>query len=86
MNTQTGDLGPAGGSRLERAIVLQLLRDDHGQQWSREELSAEIAAEPAALELALSRLAADGILCTQAANVSASTAARRMDELGLIGI
>lgn len=34
-----------GGSRIERAIVLQLLRDDREQAWSRERLAIELGAD-----------------------------------------
>ncbi len=29
--------------RIERVIILQLLRDDHGDRWSRAELEVEIS-------------------------------------------
>ena len=73
-------------SRLERAIVVQLLRDDREQKWSRAELSVELGAEAPAVEEALRRLARDGILCLAEEEVWASRAARRLDELGLIGL
>jgi DNA-binding Lrp family transcriptional regulator len=74
------------GPRLERAIVLQLLRDDREQRWSCEELGAEIDAGAPAVEEAVRRLHDDGILCRAGQEVWASRAARRLDELGLIGI
>jgi 2-keto-4-pentenoate hydratase len=86
MNTEPSESRPVDGLRLERAIVLQLLRDDHEQRWSREELLAEIDAEAPALERALSRLGADGVLCVIETHAWASRAALRMDELGLIGV
>jgi hypothetical protein len=86
MNTESSESRPADGSRLERAIVLQLLRDDHEQRWPREELLAGIGGEEPALERALSRLVADGVLCADETHVWASRAAQRIDELGLIGI
>ena len=40
---------PPDHRRVERAIVLQLLRDDHGERWSRTELQAALNIEPSAL-------------------------------------
>jgi hypothetical protein len=76
----------ADGSKLERAIVLQLLRDDRDERWSRAELGVEMGAETTAMEEALRRLGGDGILCLADEDVWASRAARRLDELGLIGL
>jgi 2-keto-4-pentenoate hydratase len=86
MDTESSESRSVDGLRLERAIVLQLLRDDREQRWTREELLAEIDAEAPALERALSRLGADGVLCAAEEHVWASRAARRVDELGLIGV
>jgi hypothetical protein len=73
-------------SGLERAIVLQLLRDDHPRPWSPEELCSEVRADPGAVERAVRRLGADGVLCRAGKEVSAARAARRLDELGLIAL
>jgi predicted transcriptional regulator len=72
--------------RLERAIVLQLLRDDHGGPWSREELGVELNADAEAVEKALRALGDEGVLRLSGERVSAARATRRLDELGLIGI
>ena len=78
---------PAGdGSTLERAIILQLLRDDHEPRWSRATLAREFKAEPAALEGALKALSGQGVLSLAEEEVWASPAARRLDELELISI
>lgn len=74
------------GARLERAIVLQLLRDDREPGWPIEELGLEIGTEGPALAQALGRLSGEGVLCLVRERVSASRATRRLDELGLIGI
>jgi len=76
---------------LERAIVLQLLRDDHERMWSREQLIGELeSGRPklgaAADEQTLRRLEQEGVLGLSDAAVWASSAARRLDALGLIGI
>lgn len=71
----------------ERAVVLQVLRDDHEERWSRAELAEEISDfEPAALEEALGCLERDGVLHRQDDSVWAARAARRLDELELISI
>lgn len=78
-----GEFGP----RIERAIILQFLRDDHGNRWSRAELEVEISnVEPLDISDALARLDQDGIAQISGESVSASRAVRRLDELGLIAI
>jgi hypothetical protein len=72
---------------VERAIVLQVLRDDRDEHWSHAALVREIAdREPAVIELALARLTCEGVLSRDGARVCASRAARRLDELELIGV
>ncbi len=72
---------------VERAIVLQLLREDHEQRWTRAELTREIPDfEPAMLDEALTRLDREGVLHRQESSVWASRAARRLDELELISV
>jgi hypothetical protein len=86
MHIHSSDPRPGAGPRLERAVVLQLLRDDHAARWSREELLSELDGEMALLEEALIRLHGDGVLTLSDEQISASRAARRLDELGLIAI
>jgi hypothetical protein len=77
----------ADGAGLERAIILQLLRDDHERMWSREQLSAELALDQSeVIEQALGRLEKEGVITASEEAVWASSAARRLDELGLIGV
>ncbi len=72
---------------VERAVVLQILRDDHEERWPRIELAQEISDfEPAVLEEALGRLGRDGVLQREGDSVWAAYAARRLDELELISI
>jgi DNA-binding HxlR family transcriptional regulator len=72
---------------VERAIVLQLLRDDHDERWTRAELTLEIPDfEPSMLDKALARLDRDGVLHREETSVWASRAARRLDELELVSI
>jgi hypothetical protein len=86
MSTQSRE--PRGGRRwrLERAIILQLLRDDRDANRSREELLVDLGGEMPPLEEALRRLQDDGVVLVSDEQVSASIAARRLDELGLIGV
>ncbi len=72
---------------VERAIVLQVLRDDHEERWSRAELARELRDfQPPVLEAALARLELEGILHREGEQVWASRASRRLDELELISI
>jgi hypothetical protein len=76
-----------GDVRLERAIILQLLRDDHDPMWSRGQLMTELQSEQSeALEEALRRLEQEGVLGCSEQAAWASRAVRRLDELGLIGV
>ncbi|HEV2924906.1 MAG TPA: hypothetical protein VGW98_12780 [Solirubrobacteraceae bacterium] len=86
MNTKSREPRAGGRSRLERAIILQLLRDDRDAKRSRGELLIELGGEMPPLEEALGRLQDDGVVLVSDERVSASTAARRLDELGLIGV
>jgi len=86
MHTESREPRAGDDVRLERAIVLQLLRDDHPKNWSRAELASEMDVEMAAVETALSRLHAEGVLRLENDEVSASPAMWRLDELELISI
>jgi hypothetical protein len=72
---------------IERVIILQFLRDDHGDRWSRAELEVEISnVEPLDISDALARLDQDRIVQISGESAWASRAVRRLDELGLIAI
>ncbi len=80
---------------LERAIVLQLLRDDHGRMWSHAQLAIELEPElesdqaeirRQAVRDALRRLEREGVLGMSEHQAWASNATRRLDELGLIAV
>jgi hypothetical protein len=71
----------------ERAIVLQVLRDDHGERWSLAELEYEASdVAPRAIREAFDRLVAEGVLVTDGEHVLASRCARHLDTLGLVSI
>ena len=87
MQDQPSQVLREGNPRVERAIILQLLSDDHGERWSRAELEVEISnVDPLDISDALARLDQDGIVQISGESVSASRAVRRLDELGLIAI
>lgn len=74
----------ADGAKLERVIVLQVLSEE--RRWSRTELAAELGSDATGLDSALAALHGQGVLCLAEDDVWASPAARRLDELELIGI
>jgi hypothetical protein len=75
------------GRCVERAVVLQVLRDDHERRWSRAELESKLSdIERDVFDGALSKLAATGVVHTENEHVCASDATRRLDELELIGV
>jgi hypothetical protein len=86
MHKESSEPPAVDGSRLERAIVLQLLRDDCDPKWSREALRAELGSDVDSLDEALRVLCGEGVLCLAEEQVWVSRAARRLDELELIGI
>jgi hypothetical protein len=86
MHTESKETQAVSGPRFERAIVLALLRDDHEQRWSSAELAIEMDAQASALAQALRALAEEGVLVISGEAAWASSAARRLDELGLISV
>jgi hypothetical protein len=74
-------------SEIERAIVLQLLSDEHHMRWSHDELTGALAHLPASdLSEAILRLDADGVLERRGERIWASRPTRRLDELALIAV
>jgi hypothetical protein len=74
--------------RNERAIILQLLRDDHPAEWTLVELEAALdGVEAPALIEALDVLSRQGVVLVPAdGRLIASPCARCLDALDLIGI
>jgi hypothetical protein len=71
----------------QRSIVLQLLRDDHPEQWTRQELEAEISGIPERTILAaLVYLAIEEVVEVDEDGVRAAKCARYLDELGLVAL
>jgi hypothetical protein len=79
--------GRTDEEQIERALVLQVLRDDHPERWTRAELEAEVFDfDPLTVNEALTRLAAVGVVILDGERVRASACARRIDALELIAI
>jgi hypothetical protein len=81
------DCNPKFAEIAQRAVLLQLLRDDHDERWSRAELDAEVSdIEPGALSDGLEQLERDGLVLSLDDEVLASRSARHVDDLRLVGI
>lgn len=73
--------------RAQRAIVLQLLRDDHDDSWARTELDAELGdIEAEAIARSLESLQEAGVVELEGDALSVSRVAWRLHELALIGV
>lgn len=84
---ESKDPRAAGSRTLERAIVLVLLSEDDGERrWSRAELGEGMGVGQDQLATALRALLEAGVLEHEGDQVWPSSAARRLDELELIGI
>jgi hypothetical protein len=71
----------------ERAIVLQVLREDRDERWSRAELEHEIYdIDPVAIGEAMEHLREEGVVHISGQLVWASRCARHLDELGMVSI
>jgi hypothetical protein len=71
----------------QRAVVLQVLRDDHPVQWTLAELEAQISDIPQqALLSALLHLAIEEVLTFDEESIRASRCARHMDLLELVSV
>ncbi len=71
----------------ERAIVLQALRDDHDERWTRAELEEQVSdLPPQAVRDGLVRLEAERVLVTEGEHVLASRCVRHLDRLELASI
>jgi hypothetical protein len=87
MNTESSEPRTADRRRLERAIVLELLsEEDEQRRWSRAELGDSLGIGADELEAALTGLLQTGVLNLLDDLLTPSAAARRLDQLELIGI
>jgi hypothetical protein len=74
-------------TRVQRAVILELLRDDHEERWGLAELSDAIGSQASGtLATVLDELEHHGLVVTLGDWVLASRSARHIDELDLIGI
>jgi hypothetical protein len=79
MDKDTHDL------RTKQAVFLQLLRDDHPEQWSRADLERELLdVDPQAIGGALAFLVAEGVAIVDGEHVRASRSARCISALEMI--
>jgi hypothetical protein len=68
-------------------IVLQVLRDDHEQPWTRAELEHALHdVDPAAITVALERLNEQGVIRIESDQIEASPCARHLNALAFICI
>lgn len=87
MHDQSSDTPWSDPWTAERAIVLQVLRNDKDPRWTLAELQAEAYdIDPTALADALDRLERHGIVVACGEGVVASRAALHMDALGMVSI
>jgi hypothetical protein len=87
MPKEPKQFSPEDAPMLERAFVLQLLRDDHAAGWSEAELASEIDdAEPATIQTAIGGLSAAGVLVAADGIVQASRCTRHLDELEMLSV
>lgn len=87
MQDQTKQISNDRDPRLERAIALQTLRDDHDEGWRRAALADELGdADPIAIRNALTRLEEEGVVEFAGEMVRASRAAMRLHDLGVIAV
>jgi hypothetical protein len=71
----------------ERAIVLQVLRDDHDERWTRVELEEQVSdLAPQAIRDGLARLESERVIVTEGRHVLASRCVRHIDRLELVSI
>ena len=86
MQDQTKQIRSDSDRLVERAIILQALRDDH-ERWSRAELEAELDyADPTSIDDALTHLRYMGVIEIADGTIRASRAAKCLDELGMIAV
>jgi hypothetical protein len=71
----------------ERAIALQLLRDDHPGNWSRLQLEEALDdISPEAINEAIKRLTASRVIWRLDPLFGTTPCTRHLDSLGLIGV
>ena len=72
---------------VQRAIILQVLRDDHPEKWTRAELEQQLSdIEPLTVSDALAGLAIAEVVSVDGESVCAARCVRHLDILGLLGV
>jgi DNA-binding HxlR family transcriptional regulator len=70
---------------IERALVLQLLRADHHERWTRKELKRELRdVKGRSIDKALHRLAQEGAVELDEGYVWPTRCAQYLNELGMV--
>ncbi len=87
MQDQTKQIPSDSDRRVQRAIVAQILREDHDKRWSRAALETELSHDaPITIDDALHRLESEGVIEIAGEIVQASRAARHLDALEMIAL
>jgi DNA-binding HxlR family transcriptional regulator len=72
---------------IERAIVLQVLRDDHHERWTRKELKRELRdVKERSIDKALGDLEEEGVVELDGEYVWPSRCAQHLGALGMVSI
>lgn len=80
-------IDPLQEEGTQHVIVLQLLREEHPQHWTRAELQAELEdIAPDAIAVAIERLQEQGVVRVDGEQLRACACARHLDALGFIGV
>jgi hypothetical protein len=81
----SGDPGPL--AEVENLLLLHVLRDDHAERWTREELRCELHdINPAAIDESLEGMEAAGVVVLDGEHVERSRCAQWFNALGVICI
>jgi hypothetical protein len=68
-------------------VVLQVLRQDHPEPWTRAEIESVLHdVDPEAIGVALERLQEQGVVHKEGEQLAASPCARHLDALGFVCI
>jgi hypothetical protein len=72
---------------IERAIVLQVLRDDHHERWTRKEVKRELRdVKRRSIDKALGDLEEEGVLELDGEYVWSSRCAQHLRALGMVNV
>ncbi|HEY2768005.1 MAG TPA: hypothetical protein VGI76_07080 [Solirubrobacteraceae bacterium] len=86
MHPESNQVAP-GDPGTERIVLLELLRDERSERWTRTELERELYdVDPDAISGSLISLEAVGVVSVNGEQVQASPAVRRIDALDMICI